>query len=138
MNLRLNKNGTRFKLTMYSFILFVILGMTAYIIHPHKLNEFGAYLAVTSLPILTYIISRSFRGQTAKIAIEGTRYKVALFAFHVYIILGSIAYFFEPEYISQMTGYAAAISVPILSYIVGRTIRGAKDFSDGVNYEEKS
>jgi len=124
--MKLNKNGTRFKLTIYTFIVFVVLGVLAYIIHPEHLSNFGLYLAATSLPILTYVLSRSFRGQPAKIATNGTRYKVALGTFHVYIIAGAIAYYFSPDYITELTAYVGAISTPIMSYIIGRTIRGSE------------
>ena len=128
----MNKNGTRFKLTIYTFIIFIILGIAAFITHPMHLAAFGAYIVATSLPILTYIVSRSFRGQPAKIATGGTRFKIALVTFHVYVIAGAIAYYLHPEFIGQLTGYVGAISAPIMSYIIGRTIRGSGDTKEEV------
>lgn len=116
--------SSRLKITLYSFIVFVVIGVLAYIYHPDNLNELGGYLLATSLPLLTYIISRSFRGQSlVNTKNAGTRFKVSVWVFHIYITIGCIAYYFQPDYITQLTGYVAAISAPIMTYIIGKTIR---------------
>ena len=57
---------------------------------------------------------------------ESTRFKLSIFVTIVLTITGIFAYIFDPYNIDKFAFYTINMVLPIISYIIGRTIRGGR------------
>src|SRR5690606_20271705 len=56
-------NGTRYKTALISFLLSLLIGIICYIFSPENIDKLGMYMIGVVLPIVGYILGRSFKGE---------------------------------------------------------------------------
>lgn len=71
-NTGLVNKGTRFKTAFYTFISTVVIGITCYIVAPEYIDKLGMYMLTVIIPIVGYIIGRSFKGENKDTGSEYT------------------------------------------------------------------
>ena len=59
----LMSKSTRFKTSFYTFIISVIIGIGCYVLEPEYIDKLGLYMLTVILPIVGYILGRSFKGE---------------------------------------------------------------------------
>lgn len=57
---------------------------------------------------------------------ESTRFKLSIFVAIILTVTGIFAYIFDPYNIDKFAFYTINMILPIISYIIGRTIRGGR------------
>lgn len=125
-------NSSRLKLSIFATITLAFFGILAYIIEPMYLDKYAFYNVNTVIPILGYIVGRSYRsGQhTNGLINKGTRYKTAFYTFLGSLIIGFAAYLYSPEYIDNMGSYMMTVVMASTSYILGRSFKPSPDNKD--------
>lgn len=117
--------STRFKISIFAIITLTIFGMVAYVLEPDHLNEYALYNMNTVVPILGYIVGRSYRtGRVSKgLVNKGSRYRTAFFTFLGMLIIGFAAYLYSPEYIDNLATYMISVVMASTSYIIGKSFK---------------
>lgn len=123
-------DSTRFKLSVFSSIVLMIVGVMAFIYEPHHIDKFAFYTINMVLPIITYVIGRTVRsGQHSKglLTNPGMRYRTALLSFLISLLIGIICYIFSPQNIDKLGMYMIGVILPIVGLILGRSFKKSEE-----------
>ena len=60
----LMQKSTRFRTAIYSFVVSLIIGIVGYIMNPEHIDKLGMYMIGVVLPVVGYIMGRSFKGES--------------------------------------------------------------------------
>ena len=70
--------------------------------------------------------------------VVSTRYKMSIITTLILAIVGTWAYVYDPEHIDKFAFYLINTVLPVIGYIVGRTIRGQNNTSEDKKLLPKS
>lgn len=57
----MKRKSKRFKLAIWVFITYTVVGSVAFYIYPEHITNFATFLGSTSLPVIGYIFGESWR-----------------------------------------------------------------------------
>lgn len=125
-------NSTRYKLMLFVTIVLSITGVGAYLFDPSHLDKFAFYTINLILPIVTYIAGRTIRsgGHEKGLVQKSTRFKTAFYSFIGSLLIGIGCYIWSPENIDKLGMYMIGVIFPVMSYILGRSFKGATKEGD--------